>query len=126
MERLITILCILIGIIGLSIGGIAYASDTKEKISADIEISLTACLNKDITTLREKSKAMSDFIEERHGVLSLYVRHDEIEKLENLLVRLNCYSKISDLDDAAVTLMEAQFMAEHILLRELPSAHNVF
>lgn len=126
MGRLMSIFGILALIAALSVAGIYYAADTRDRLYTDIDAAIIACEKDDMEILTEKSKAMSTLVKERHGVLSLYVRHDEIEKLENLLIKLEGYAKTEDVDDAAVTLMEARFMAEHIWLREMPSAHNIF
>lgn len=119
MARTITISVIIALILGLSIFSIIFTENTKNKMQELTAEAIEACEKRDSARLGEKTKALSDLFEERQGFLSFYVRHDEIEKLENFLVSLRGYTKTDSFDTVNAILHQIEFQAGHIYEREL-------
>lgn len=126
MARLITVIIILTGIVSFGVCGMSYTNDMEKRITAYVENAFTACENEDQAALKKESNAMSSFVKKRHSVLSLFVRHDEIEKIETHLTTLLGYCELNAFDSARICLLEIRFMAEHIHARELLTADNIF
>ncbi|MFZ2538597.1 MAG: DUF4363 family protein [Oscillospiraceae bacterium] len=126
MTRLITITAIMIAMLALSISGIYYAKETKTQFDELIDIALVQCKNKDTQTLAESTKKMSALYQSRHGFLSFFVRHDELEKIDIDLVSLLGYVKIGSFDSIQICLEQIRFMINHIYSKELPNIENLF
>lgn len=126
MTRLITISSIIALILAVTIGATLYAKDTRDALNVHIEKGAAACQSKDAKSLKDASNAMSELLKKRHSVLSLYVRHDETEKLETLHVVLAAYIDLGEFESASVTLSQIKFLANHIYQREALSLDNLF
>lgn len=126
MSRLITISIITALIIALSISGIVFAKNTREKFYDYCETAIEACNREDSDLLLKTAKKMSDLFENRHGFLSFYVRHDEIEKLETLVIGLLSYADTQSYKSAVHCIYQIQFSANHIYVKEIPNLDNLF
>lgn len=126
MDRLLIICCILTGTIILSIVSLFHLKDTSE-IFADLIISAeTSCLNEDIISLELYTKKMSNLIKDRHSLLSLYISHDEIEKIESTIIVLESYVITQTFDGALACLKQLYFTTNHMYERELLNWDNIF
>lgn len=126
MTRLLTVSSIMVLIVGLMFGATFYAKDTKNSLEVHIKAAIEACQSEDKEGLINASNAMSELLKKRHGVLSLYVRHDETEKLETHNVILSSYAKLGSFESAEVCLAQISFVANHIYQRESLSIDNIF
>lgn len=126
MSRLITISIIVILIIALSISGIFFAKNTKEKFYYHCNSAVESCNTQNSDRLLESAKKMSALFESRHGFLSFFVRHDEIERLETLIISLLSYAKTSSYESAVNCIYQIEFLINHIYVREIPNLDNLF
>ena len=126
MSRLITIISILVAVIIISITGIFYTDNMRDELSEISENALKNCSEKDSHQLMENVNRLSSLWESRQPVLSLYVRHDELESVSNHLVGLFAHAKNNDFDNASVELYKFKFMLNHIYNREVPSIDTLF
>ncbi len=126
MSRLITIISILITIIIISIISIWYTDNTRDILGEVSEIAIENCKIRDNQQLINNINRLSTLWESRQPVLSLYVRHNELESVSNHLVGLMAHAKNNDFDNAYVELCKLKFMLNHIYNREVPSIDSLF
>lgn len=124
MKRLYVILAILGVILLTALAGVFYAKDTCSTLLSMTEEAQKLCEREDAELLYQQAEKMSAFLESRHLILSLYVRHDELEKLTLHLSDLCAKTKSGDIQ-VAVTLSQITFMSRHIYERELPNLDNL-
>jgi len=124
MKRLCVILLILALILSVAAGGVFYAKDTCEKLLDMTEEAKRLSDADEAAALALQAEKMSAFLEGRHLILSLYVRHDELEKLTVHLLNL-CAQSEAGSTDVQTTLAQVSFMAQHIYERELPNLDNL-
>lgn len=126
MKRLI-ITVTAIGFIIVAAGyGIIFTKDTRDTLSATISQAVTSCKNGNQQAAEEYSKQLKEEFDERSGVLSLYVRHDELERIEELLVDLRSNIDSGELIGAWKSLYSIEYLLEHIYHHELPNLDNIF
>lgn len=126
MKRLIAISAIMLLIFGLSFAGMWYARQTQEFYQQLIEEGQKFCESEDAAALTTLAEQMEEDWEKRQSILSLYVRHDEIEKMSIDIVILKGHAVNGSFESASVTLSQMEFAAEHIYQRELPNLNNIF
>ncbi len=126
MDRLVIISTILVGVIILSIVSLLHLKDTSEIFSDLISKAEESCINGDIESLEEYTKAMSNLIEDRHSLLSLYISHEEIEKIENDIIVLESYVTLGAYEGALACLKQLYFTTNHLYERELLNLDNIF
>lgn len=124
MKRLFVILLILALILSVAAGGVVYAENTCEELVSMTEEARRLSDAEDVAALALQAEKMSAFLEGRHLILSLYVRHDELEKLTVHLLTLCAQTKAGS-TDVQTTLAQVSFMAQHIYERELPNLDNL-
>lgn len=108
----------------LSIAATAYAADTRDILLTMTEEARAYIEQEDAQALYLQAEKMSAFVEGRQAVLSLYVRHDELEKLEVQLISLTAQARSGD-TDVSILLAQIDFIANHIYERELPEINNL-
>lgn len=126
MSRLVIVAVIITLILALSLSGVYYAKDTKVQLFELADVAIEQCKEEDAAELISSAKKMSAFFESRHGFLSFFVRHDEIEKMEADLVSLVSYSQLKSFDNAYFCLNHIRYTINHIYNRELPNWDNLF
>lgn len=126
MDRLIIISTILIGVIIMSIASLFHLKDTSELFSELILKAEESCISGDVEGLEQYTKAMSNLIEERHSLLSLYISHEEIEKIENDIIVLESYVTLGAYEGALACLKQLYFTTNHLYERELLNLDNIF
>ncbi|MCI5923224.1 MAG: DUF4363 family protein [Oscillospiraceae bacterium] len=124
MKRLFIIVQILTLILFVAVSGVVYARNTCEELVSMTEEAKRLSDAEDAAALALQAEKMSAFLEGRHLILSLYVRHDELEKLTVHLLTLCAQSKAGS-TDVQTTLAQVSFMAQHIYERELPNLDNL-
>ena len=125
MKRLVAVFILLTVLIVLSFGGKAFVKETRDELIELADKAKEAALSNDAKELLKYAEKMSAFFEDRHSVLSLYVRHDELEKLSAQLLSLLKQAELEDMD-IGLTLAQIVFTADHIYERELFSIDNLF
>lgn len=125
MGRMAAICTILALILCVSVFGILYARDTKDVMETAILTAKEACRQEDQAALAASAQEMKAQWESREGILSLYVRHDEIEKMSTYLVSLSAHAQSGSFAGAGAALEQMAFLADHIYRRELPGVNNI-
>lgn len=126
MDRILIITIVLIGTIALSITSLFHLKDTSNEFLEIILLAEQACLDKDTILLRKYTDELWELVNAKHSLLSLYVSHDEIEKIESTVIILQSYSITETFDGALACLKQLYFTTNHMYERELLNWDNIF
>lgn len=108
-----------------SFGGMAFAADTSAKMQELLGEAQVYADGKDSEALAKQAEKMSAFIEDRQGILRLYVRRGELEQLEADLICLEAQARSGD-TDVSILLAQIGYTADHIYEREKFTLKNLF
>lgn len=75
--------------------------------------------------IKEQIKITNDEWEKYRKNLSLYIEHDELEKVETSMVLLDTFIDIEDYEEAIPEIKECMFILEHIKRKEKISISNL-
>lgn len=125
MPRMIIITSILVAIVTFSVLSIWYTNDVKDTLSEISAEAIVNCQEKNQAQLLANAKKLSNSWESRQHILSLYIRHDELGKIDSLLVDLNSYVKSETYYEANVQLNQLIYFLDHLVQKELPSFDNI-
>lgn len=125
MGRIITIAVILLLILAVSLLGVWYAKDTHVLMEEKITLATKACRENDLVSLSAITSELKELWEQRERLLSFYVRHDEIEKINMDLVNLSGCIETGSVDSALLTLRQIEFLSAHFYELELPNWDNI-
>lgn len=73
----------------------------------------------------EKIDEINGYLEESEGVLSCYIEHDELEKVQSSLTVLNSYVRMES-DDAFSEANDMSFIIKHIKEKDDLKVKNIF
>lgn len=94
------------------------------------EIDSTEEKSKDVSNISEKDikKATSEMVEEwskKEKILTCYIEHDEIEKINDKIKLVKKQVKIENPVDARQAIEEAKFLLEHLKEKEKVTLENI-
>ena len=96
MKRLVTSVILLILIIGLSVFTLFNLQAHKEKILARTEEIRSMAQDPDPQVLAEKSRELFDDWNDQEEILVLYIRHDILDQITQLLAELPALAEYED------------------------------
>lgn len=76
--------------------------------------------------IEEKIKEISNKWEKSEQILSLYIEHSELEKIDVNIVRIKSFQEIDEYDEATQAVSECIFMFKHIRQKQRMSLSNLF
>lgn len=76
--------------------------------------------------LQDKITLISDEWDKYEKVLSLFIEHRELEKIDTSIVRIRSYIDINELDEAIPEMNECIFVINHIQMKQKMSFANLF
>lgn len=126
MPRMIIITSILVSIVLFSALSIWYTYDVRDSLTVISAEAIIDCQEKNQIGLQTNAKKLSNSWESRQHILSLYIRHDELGKIDSLLVELNSYAKSETYYEANAQLNQLIYSLDHLAKKELPSFDNIF
>ena len=80
----------------------------------------------DYLRYKEMSTEIRDRWDEMQEVLSLYIEHDELEKVETQLAAINGQMESRIYDEAVTEIEKCQFILEHIADKTALNIKNIF
>lgn len=110
----------------LSVASLFHLKDTSQEFLEIILLAEQACLDKDTVLLTKYTDELWTLINARHSVLSLYISHEEIEKIESTVIILQSYAITETFDGALACLKQLYFTTNHMYERELLNWNNIF
>lgn len=126
-ELIITILVFLIIFIS-DIFLQNYIKGSVEEIKNDLENLKKEVLDSGIESkeLEEKVKTIYEKWEIKNKVLTFFVEHDELEKVNTELNKIKGYFEVDMKDDSMTDINETIYVLEHIREKQKVSLKNVF
>lgn len=126
-ELIITILVFLIIFIS-DIFLQNYIKGSVEEIKNDLENLKKEVLDSGIESkeLEEKVKTIYEKWEIKNKVLTFFVEHDELEKVNTELNKIKGYFEVDMKDDSVTDINETIYVLEHIREKQKVSLKNVF
>ncbi|WMJ23498.1 DUF4363 family protein [Paludicola sp. MB14-C6] len=125
MSRLLTTIGMILLILAISFCGIWYVHQSNKEMIALCEDAIIFSNKENQDGLLSCIKKLSALWESKQLILSLYVRHDEMERIDSLLVVINAYYETKNYHSVSVELHQLEFMLDHIYRRELPTINNL-
>lgn len=125
MSRLITTICIVMLTIIISVSGLYHSYNTSLEFSEIIDEAVENCKNEDSEKLVENINRLSALWVSRQPITSLYIRHNEMDSVEVLLVTAKAFAEADSFDNTCIELHQLKFMVKHIYEKQIPNLHNL-
>ena len=125
-KELIIIIVVVFLIVGLDIITNKYTKETLQILSGDLKILREYILDEDKIKSEEKMKIIKQNWEERYKILAFYIEHDELEKVETEMVKLQADIEVEEFKHCVSELETIIFILEHIQEKEEMHLRSVF
>ena len=125
-KEFIIIIVVMLLIVGLDIITNRYTKETIEILSKDLNILKEYILDGDKGKSEEKIKKIKQNWEERYKILAFYIEHDELEKVETELVKLQADISVKEFKHCVSELETTIFILEHIQEKEEMHFRSIF
>lgn len=125
-KELIIIIVVILLVVGLDIITNKYTKETLEILSKDLNILKEYILDEDKEKAEEQMKKIKKNWEERYKILAFYIEHDELEKVETEMVKLEADISIEEFKHCVSELETTMFILEHIQEKEEMHFRSVF
>lgn len=125
-KELIIIIVVILLIVGLDIITNRYTKETIEILSKDLNILKEYILDEDKEKSEEQIKKIKQNWEQRYKILAFYIEHDELEKVETELVKLQADIGVKEFKHCVSELETIIFILEHIQEKEEMHFRSIF
>ena len=126
-KEIIISIVVIILIVILDITTVRYTSKAVGTLSTTIEEIKEQILNKDSQDkIQDNINKLRDEWDVYYKKLAYYLEHDELEKVETKLSRINVYAETKEFEDALSELDETIFILSHIEDKEKFSFQSMF
>ena len=125
-KEIIIIFVVIALIVGLDIITNKYTKETLQILSGDLKILREYILDEDKRKAEEQMKKVKQNWEERYKILAFYIEHDELEKAETELVKLEADIEVEEFKHCVSELETTIFILEHIQEKEEMHFRSVF
>ena len=126
-KEIIISIVVIILIVILDITTVRYTSKAVGTLSTTIEEIKEQILNKDSEDkIQDNINKLRDEWDGYYKKLAYYLEHDELEKVETKLSRINGYAEAKEFEDALSELDETIFILSHIEDKEKFSFQSMF
>lgn len=125
-KELIIIFIVIALIVGLDIITNKYTKETLEVLSSELNILKDYILKEDKENSQEQMQKIKQKWEERYKILAFYIEHDELEKVETELVKLEADIKVEEFKHCISELETTNFILEHIQEKEEMHLRSIF
>ena len=125
-KELIIIIVVIILIVGLDVITNKYTKETLQILSGDLKILREYILDEDKIKSEEQMKIIKQNWEERYKILAFYIEHDELEKVETEMVKLQADIEVEEFKHCVSELETIIFILEHIQEKEEMHFRSIF
>lgn len=125
-KELIIIVVVIAIIVGLDIITNKYTKQTLEILSSEFNILKDYILKEDKESSREQMQKIKQNWEERYKILAFYIEHDELEKVETEMVKLESDIEVEEFKHCVSELETTKFILEHIQEKEEMHLRSIF
>ena len=125
-KELIIIVIVIAIIVGLDIITNRYTEQTLEILSNELNILKDYILKENKEKSEEQMQKIKQRWEERYEILAFYIEHDELEKVETEMVKLEADIEVEEFKHCVSELETTNFILEHIQEKEEMHLRSVF
>ena len=125
-KELIIIIVVILFVVGLDIITNRYTKESLNILSDDLNILREYILDKDKQKSEEKMKKIKQNWDERYKILAFYIEHDELEKVETEMVKLEADIEVEEYKHCISELETVIFILEHIQEKEEIHFRSIF
>lgn len=125
MKEIIISGLIIVTIVGCNILVGNFIDDKLDHIISLLDEVIPMLENEEYEQSNEKINEINEYLEESESVLSCYIEHDELEKVQSSLTVLNAYIKMES-DDAFSEANDMSFIIKHIKEKDDLKIKNIF
>lgn len=125
-KEFIIIIVVIALVVGLDIITSNYTKDSVEIISDELNILREYILEEDKKKAIDKMQEIKEKWEERYKILSFYIEHDELEKVETELTGLVADLSVEEYKNCIAELDTTIFILEHIQEKEEFNFRSIF
>ena len=125
-KELIIIIVVVFLIVGLDIITNKYTKETLQILSGDLKILREYILDEDKIKSEEQMKIIKQKWEERYKILAFYIEHDELEKVETEMVKLEADIEVEEFKHCVSEIETTIFILEHIQEKEEMHFRSIF
>lgn len=125
-KEFIIIIVVVFLVVGLDIITNKYTKETLEILSRDLNILREYILDEDKEKSEEQMKKIKQNWDERYKILAFYIEHDELEKVETEMVKLQADIEVEEFKHCVSELETTIFILEHIQEKEEMHFRSIF
>ena len=125
-KELIIIVIVIAIIVGLDIITNRYTKQTLEILSSELNILKDYILKEDKENSKEQMQKIKLKWEERYKILAFYIEHDELEKVETEMVKLEADIEVEEFKHCISEFETTNFILEHIQEKEEMHLRSIF
>lgn len=125
MKEIIISGIIIIAIVGCNILAGNFIDGKLDHIISLLDEVIPMLENEDYEKSSEKINEINDYLNEVESMLSCYIEHDELEKVQSSLTVLSSYVKMES-DDAFSEANDMSFIIKHIKEKDDLKIKNIF
>ena len=125
-KDFIIIIVVILLIVGLDIITNKYTKKTLQILSGDLKILREYILDEDKEKSKDQMKKIKENWEQRYKNLAFYIEHDELEKVETEMVKLETDIEVEEFKHCVSELETIIFIFEHIQEKEEMHFRRVF
>lgn len=125
-KELIIIVTVIAIVVGLDIITNRYTKHTLEILSRELDLLREYILEESKNKSEEQMQRIKQKWEERYKVLAFYIEHDELEKVETEMVKLEVDIEVEEFRNCISEVETIIFILEHIQEKEKIHFSSVF
>lgn len=126
MKRCIASSLIIATLILLGFVGMWHINQTTEIMTQIIVEEEAALDQNDMEKAEKLNQQLSDFWNKQHSILTLYIRHNDIDEISKYISELDQLILHQNTSECSSRLSLIKMMIEHIRDTEIPNPTNVF
>lgn len=125
MGRKIAVILISLLILGSSLMSVSYTYGVKETLTAMLLEAQQSVENNNIQKAQELSEEIDSYWQEQEQKLIIYINHEEIDQLTDVISQLPSLIKYQNLSVYSSQVDQAIRSMEHIWTTQLPLLQNI-
>ena len=125
-KELIIIVVVITLIVGLDIITNKYTKETLESLYNELNILEKYILIEEKEKCIKQMKKIKQEWEKRYKILAFYIEHDELEKVETEMVKLEADIKVEEYTHCISEVKTTIFILEHIKDKEKLQLESIF
>ena len=125
-KKVVIIIVVVFLVVWLDIITNKFTEETLEILSSDLNELKESVLKEDKIESEEQMKIVKQKWYDRYKVLAFYIEHDELEKVETEIVKLEVDIEVEEFESCVSEIKTIIFILEHIQEKEEIHLKSVF